>query len=150
MTTNPFCVEWLFHCEVSCHGTGEKEQIVGFCTSVRVFLLLACEQLRFSLYHGAVTTKVLAIVVFLYYSLSLAFLEYPMPYASCLASCSVVWSCFLGQPACPDVLCLMQLSLSEGLGFCSPLYAVHIHTALWDSLSGLCAFWNSLSSFPGL
>ena len=60
-----------------------------------------------------------------------------MLYASCLASCSVVWSCSFGQPTCPDVLCLMQLSLSEDLGFCSLFYAVHICTALRDSLSGL-------------
>ena len=31
----------------------------------------------------------------------------------------------------------MQLSLSEDLGFAVPFYAVHIHTALWDSLSRL-------------
>ena len=84
-----------------------------------------------------------------------------MPYASCLAPCSVVWSYSSGQPACPDVLCLMQLSLSEDLGFCSLLYPVYICTELWDSLSGLVhsgiaclvsqapdltiAFWDGLS-----
>ena len=31
----------------------------------------------------------------------------------------------------------------------SLFYAVHIHVALRDSLFGLCALWNSLSSFPG-
>ena len=83
-----------------------------------------------------------------------------MLYTSCLVSCSVDWS-FSWSAACPDVLCLMQLSLSEGLDFCSPFYAVHICTALWDSLSGLVhsgiaclasqasdwavAFWDSLS-----
>ena len=84
-----------------------------------------------------------------------------MPYASCLASCSVVRSCSLSQLACPVVLCLMQLSLPEDLGFCSLFYPVHICTALWDSLSGLVhsriaslasqasdwavAFWDGLS-----
>ena len=76
-------------------------------------------------------------------------MEYHMPYASCLASCSVVWSCSLGQPACPGVFSLKEFCLSEDVGFCNLFYAVHIHTALWDSLSGLCAFWDSLSSFPG-
>ena len=56
--------------------------------------------------------------------------EYPMPYASCLASCSVVGSCSSSQLAFPVVLCLMQLSLSEDLGFCSLFYPVHICTAL--------------------
>ena len=37
-----------------------------------VTLHLACRQLRFFLYSGAVTTKPLAMVVFLYYPLSLA------------------------------------------------------------------------------
>ena len=84
-----------------------------------------------------------------------------MPYASCLFSCSVVWRCSSSQLACPVVLCLVQLSLFEDLGFSSPFYAVHIHSALWDSLSGLVhsgiaclasqasewavAFWDGLS-----
>ena len=49
--------------------------------------------------------------------------------------------------ACPDVLCLMQLSLSDELGVCSLFYLGYIHIALCDSLSGLCALWDSLSSF---
>ena len=60
-----------------------------------------------------------------------------MPYASCLASCSVVGSCSSSQLAFPVVLCLMQLSLSEVLGFCTLIHPVHICTELWDSLSGL-------------
>ena len=64
-------------------------------------------------------------------------MEYPMPYASCLASCSIVGCCSSSQLACPVVPCLMQLSLSEDLGFCCLFYLVHIHIALWDSLSGL-------------
>ena len=84
-----------------------------------------------------------------------------MPYASCLASCSVDGSCSSSQLACPVVLCLVQLSMSKDLGFCSLFYPVHIHTELWDSLSGLVhsgiaclasqapywvvAFWDGLS-----
>ena len=60
-----------------------------------------------------------------------------MPYASCLDSCSVVGSFSSSQLVCPVVLSLMQLSLSEDLGFCSLFYPVHVCTALWDSLSGL-------------
>ena len=60
-----------------------------------------------------------------------------MPYASFLASCSVVGSCSSSQLACHAVRCLMQLSLSEDLGFCSLFYPVDICTELWDSLSGL-------------
>ena len=44
-----------------------------------------------------------------------------MPYASCLVSCSVIWKCPC-SPACPQVLSLMELCLTEDLGFCSPLY----------------------------
>ena len=44
---------------------------------------------------------------------------------------------------------LKELYLSEDLGLYSLFYPVHIHTALWDSLSGACALWESLSSFPG-
>ena len=44
-----------------------------------------------------------------------------MPYVSCLVSCSVVWRQFC-SPTCPVDLCLMQLCLSEDLGFCSPFY----------------------------
>ena len=145
--------------------------MIGTCKGVRwddVFSLLACRQLRFSLYSRAVITKVLAIVVFLYYSLSLGLWEYPMPYASCLATSSIIQCCSSGQlilslrsSPCPVVLCLMQLSLSGDLGFCSLFYLVHICTALWDSLSGLVdsgiaclasqapdwtvVFWDSLS-----
>ena len=64
-------------------------------------------------------------------------MEYPMPYASCLVSCSVVGSCSSSQLTCPVVLCLMQLSLSEDLIFCSLFYPVHICTVLLDSLSRL-------------
>ena len=121
-------------------------------------MLLAYRQLRFSLYGGAVTTKAPALVVFLLLFLVSGSVEYPMPYASCLVSCSVDWSSSLGQlacpmcypfwsSACPSILCLMQLSLSEDLGFCRPFYAVHIHTALWDSLYRLCAFWHSFLAF---
>ena len=63
--------------------------------------------------------------------------------------------------ACPVVLCLMQLGLSEDLGFCSLFYPVHSCDAPWDSLSrpmysGIAclasldldwavAFWDGLS-----
>ena len=70
-----------------------------------------------------------------------------MPYASCLVSCSVVWR---WSSTCPVVLCLMQLSLSKDLGFCSPFYLGCFYIAPWDSLSGLCVFWDSLSSSPSL
>ena len=105
-----------------------------FCTSVGCSLLLPCGQLRFSLYSGAVTTKALAVAVLLLLFLVSSSVEYPMPYASCLVSCSVDWSCSSAQPACPDVLCFMQLSFLEDLGF---FYPVHICTVLWNSLSGL-------------
>ena len=71
-----------------------------------------------------------------------------MPYASCLASCSVVGCCSFSQlnislSCCslPNtaqlVLALLQLSLSVDLGFCSLFYPVHSCGALWDSLSRL-------------
>ena len=58
-----------------------------------------------------------------------------MPYASCLVSFSVVSRCSSSKLACPIVLCLMQLSLSEDLGLCSLFYLGYICIALWDSLS---------------
>ena len=61
---------------------------------------------------GAVKIKVLVMVVFLYYSFVSGSVEYFMPYAFCLASCSVVWSCSSSQIVFPVVLCLMHLSLS--------------------------------------
>ena len=74
--------------------------------------------------------------------------ECTMPYAFLPSLLQCCLELFLGT-ACPLVLCLIQLSLSEDLGFCRLFYPVHICTALWDSLSGLCALRDSLSSFPG-
>ena len=65
-------------------------------------------------------------------------MEYPMPYASCLVSCSVVSRCSL------------QLSLYPDLAFCSFFCVGYFCIVLWDSLSGLCALWDSLSSFSSL
>ena len=100
-------------------------------------LLLACRQLRFSLCSGSVTTKGAAYGCFPLLFLVSGSVEYPMSYASCLTSCSVVGSCSSSYFACPVVLCLMQLSLSVDLSFCSLFYPIHICTELWDSLSGL-------------
>ena len=85
-------------------STAVKEQNVT-CTSVKVYirvvvLYLAVRQLRFSLSSGAVTTKTLAVVVFMLLSLVSGFVEYPMPYASYLVSCSVVWR-YSWCSACP-------------------------------------------------
>ena len=63
----------------------------------------------------------LAVVVFLLLFLISDSGEYPMHYASCLVSCSVVWRCPCSS-ACPVILCLMQPCLSEDLGFRSPFY----------------------------
>ena len=72
--------------------------VYGTCFSV------VGQQLRFSLYSGAVMTKALAVVVSLYYLLVSGSVEYPMPYASCLRCCGVV-----------ALLCqlVLQLSLSS-------------------------------------
>ena len=66
-------------------------QCKGICCVVALYL--AVRQLRFSLYSGAVTTKALTMVVLILLSLVSGSVEYPMPYASCLVSCSVVWRC---------------------------------------------------------
>ena len=115
-------------------------QYKGICCVVALYL--AVRQLSFSLYIEAVTTKVLTMVVPLLLSLVSCSVEYPMPYASCLVSCSVVWrySC---SSAYRVVLCLMQLSLSPDLGFCSSFYLGCFHIAPWDNLSGLCALWEA-------
>ena len=115
---------------------------------IGVVLYLVCRQLRFSLYSGAVTTKGIGCSCIPYLFLVSGSVEYPMSYAYCLVSCIVVWRCSCSS-AC-IVLCLMQLSLSEDLEFCSLFYLGYFCIALWDSLSGLCALWDSLSSFPSL
>ena len=84
-----------------------------------------------------------------------------MPYAFLPILLQCCWVLLSLSSACLVVLCLMQLSLSEDLGFCSLFYPVHICIALWDSLSGLVhsgiaclafqapdwavAFWDGLS-----
>ena len=118
------------------------------------------------LYSRAVTTKVLAVLVSLYYPLAAGSVEYPMPYASCLGCCGVLLSC-VRLSSCVLlkgtllVLAVLQLSLSKVLGFCSLFCLVHICNELWDSLSGhmhsgitclafqvpnwAVAFWGGLS-----
>ena len=80
-----------------------------------------------------------------------------MPYASCLASSSVVEYCSSSQL----ILSLKELCLSMVLGLCSPFHLVHSHHVLWDSMSRLMpsgiaclafqapdwaiSFWDSLS-----
>ena len=71
-----------------------------------------------------------------------------MPYASCLVPCSVVWRCSL-LLSCLDAFSFEELCLSKDLGLWSLFYLGYICIALWNSLSGLCAFWDSLSSFTG-
>ena len=76
-----------------------------------------------------------------------------MPYAYCLAP--AVWSCSLMYSV---VLCLMCLSLSigilhngallvQGFGVLQSLLSRVFCIAPSDSLSGLCASWDSLSGF---
>ena len=50
----------------------------------------------------------------------------------------------LDVPFCPSWL------LPFHLGFCSPFYFRVFCIVPWDSMSGLCALWGSLSSFPSL
>ena len=56
----------------------------------------------------------------------------------------------LRSSACHVILSLMQLCLSEDFGLLQPLLFRVFCIAPWDSLSGLCALWGSLSSFPSL
>ena len=78
-----------------------------------------------------------------------------MPYASCLASCSVgcrLSCCWVD----PSEFCLSPGTLLYGallvwpFGLLQPLLFRVFCIAPWDSLSGLCALWDSLSSFPSL
>ena len=99
--------------------------------------------------------KALASVVFHLVFLVSGSVEYPMPYASCLASCSAGWrlSCSLVDPW---VFCLFLGTLLNGalsvcyLGLLQSLLFRVFCISPWDSLSGLCALWDSLSSFPSL
>ena len=83
----------------------------------------------------------LAAVVFFLLFLISGSEEYPMYYASCLVSCSVVWRCPCSS-ACPLFV--------QRFGLLQPLLFRVFHIAPWDSLSGLCVLWDSLSSFPSL
>ena len=56
----------------------------------------------------------------------------------------------LCSSACLDVLSLEEFCLSKDLGFCSLFYLGYFCIAPWESLSGLCTLWYSLSSFPSL
>ena len=86
-----------------------KGQLFGGCSApCKGSFLLACRQLRFTLYGDGYGWIPLLFLVS-------GSVEYPMHYAFCLASYSDVQSCFSRQLVCPDVLCLMQLSLSCGV-----------------------------------
>ena len=79
-----------------------------------------------------------------------------------------LWLCGVSYALCllPSLLecCLemiLQLSLSLGIPLngallvqgsllLQPLLSRVFHIAPWDSLSGVCALWDSLSSFPSL
>ena len=86
--------------------------------------------------------------------------EYPMPYASCLASCSVGWSLFYSSVGpCVSLLlelffsCCSLLNASQlvwGFGLLQPLLSRVFCIALRDSLSVLSALWDSLSSYLSL
>ena len=78
-----------------------------------------------------------------------------MPYANCLASCiagwrlslGVLWSqCLLMFPLVLPIYCYSAISF----GLLWPLLFRVFHIVPWESLSGLCALWGSLSSFPSL
>ena len=75
-----------------------------------------------------------------------------MPYASCLASCSVVWwwSCNSSVLLVLRYFLLNAAQLFWGFGVLQPLLFRVFHITPWDSLYGLCASWDSLSSFPSL
>ena len=60
----------------------------------KVVLLLTTQILPL---YWIVTTKALAIAVFLYHLLVSGSVDYPMPYASCLAPISVVTCCSSSQ-----------------------------------------------------
>ena len=84
-----------------------------------------------------------------------------MPYAFMPNILQCCWVLLSLSSTCLIVLWLMQLSLFEDLGLYSLFYLVHVHIALWDSLSGLVhsgiaclasqapdwavAFWDGLS-----
>ena len=112
-------------------------------------MIHCCRQLRFSLYSGAVTTEALAVVVFLYYLLILALWSVLclMPSLPSLLQCC--WVLLSWSSACLVVL-LKGALLVWGFGLLQCLfYWVHIHIALWQSLSGLVHSGIALSGFPG-
>ena len=154
--------------------TSVKEQVYGYGTSVRGAGCYWVDSSRFSLYSGAAITKVLAVVVSLYYFLVPGSVQYPMPCASCLGCCGVSLCCVSLSCSYP-VFFLKELCLPHSSGYSAywnsacprffgllqPLYLVHSHDALWDSLSRLMpsgiaclasqasdwpvAFWDDLS-----
>ena len=123
-----------------------------------VFVLcLVYRQLRFSLYSGNSYNKVLTLVVFLYYPSSLALWSILcfMPLAQSPAVLSGDDSA--AQPVLVALLIAAQLVLMHSFqrssaclkiwAFAAPFIQDLSHCTLGQP-SGLCALWDSLSSFP--
>ena len=78
-----------------------------------------------------------------------------MPYASCLASCSVallsdVFHSTLTKLSLSSGILPIGALLVQGYGVLQLLLSIMFCIAPWDSLSGLCASWDSLSGFLSL
>ena len=130
----------LFHCKVFCHGPSVQEQYVG-CTLCRY--TMGCCSVPWSVdnsdspstveqsQQGADSSCILCLF------LVSGSVEYPIPYAYCLASCSVGWRislgvllvswCLLTFPLVLPVYCSSSLSF----GLLQPLLFRVFHIVPW-------------------
>ena len=146
----------LFHHEVSHHGTSVKEQ------NVRVTYQGGSCSVPYPVDNSDSPPVVeqsqqgisFSCISFIIPHLWLCGVSYALCLFPSLLQCEVgdypVTGLILRNSACPQVLSLIELCLSDLLGFCSPFYLGYFALHFWDSLSGLCALWDSLSSFSSL
>ena len=113
---------------------------------------ILCRQLRFSFCSGSAITRHLVVAVTLYCHRSQSLLS-GVSWALCLLpSLLESWS----MVCSPVVLCLSLNHSPYGtllvpeFGLLQPLLLQYFHVASWGGLSRSCAFWDSLSGFPGL
>ena len=125
------------------------------CVDIQWLLLciLICRQLSFSFYSGAVQQGADSSCILLFTSCLLLF---RVSYSLCLLPSLLQWGLdiILRSSAVSQYLSMFLLVLPIycyiSFGLCSPFLFRFFCIVPWNSLSGLCALWGSLSSFPSL
>ena len=127
-----------------------KEQVVGLCTSVKVFLLISLQTTQILPLKWSSHNKVLAIVKFLYYSLSLTLWSVPhlMPlaYSPAVLSRVVLLASLLVLMCSPFRSSACPRTWASTASFIQCIFILHSGI----SYLGFVHFRIVLSSFPGL